>query len=91
MSDVLIRDVDSGDLDLIRAAAAAEGISMQQYLARTVHDQARHLRRADTLAGIAGHLEGRAGVTRADRQAVLGAMSTASDARGDELVDYAQE
>ena len=45
MTNVLIRDVPPNDLELIRAAAAAEGTSLQNYLREAVHTHAAYLRR----------------------------------------------
>jgi hypothetical protein len=44
MPNVLIRDVPADDLDQIRSAAAARGMSLQAYLFEAVHAQAAHLR-----------------------------------------------
>ena len=79
MSDVLIRDVSPADLELIRSAAADQGISLQGYLRATLKSQAAYLRRQEALAGAARRLAGRAAVSAADRAAVLDAMDSDVD------------
>jgi hypothetical protein len=86
MSDVLIRDVPTDDLDEIRAAALARGMSLQAYLRDTVHAQAVHLRRQAALAGLAERLEGRPEVPDDERRAVLGAIDDAHQDRIDQLI-----
>ncbi|HET8930395.1 MAG TPA: hypothetical protein VFN21_07050 [Acidimicrobiales bacterium] len=87
MSDVLIRNVPSDDLDLIRTAAAADGLSMQQYLMKTLQAQARFLRRRDTLEATAHRVREWADVTESERRAVLDEMAAQADERAAELGD----
>jgi hypothetical protein len=87
MPNVLIRDVPAADLEEIRSAAAARGISLQAYLRDTVHAQAAHLRRRVALARVAGRLRGRPGVPEAERDAVLEAIDDAQVGRADQLAD----
>jgi hypothetical protein len=56
MPNVLIRDVPADDLDQIRSAAAARGMSLQAYLFAAVHAQAAHLRRREALNQTAARL-----------------------------------
>ena len=85
MSDVLIRDVSADDLDQIRAAAAARGVSLQRYLRDAVHAQASFLRRQQALSRTADRLRGRRVVPEEERQAVLDAIETAHASQADEL------
>ena len=85
MSNVLIRDVASEDLEQIKEAAAERGTTLQAYLLETVHAQAAFLRRRDALARTAGRLQGQAQVSDAARQGVLDAIGAAHDERAAEL------
>jgi hypothetical protein len=85
MPNVLIRDVPTEDLDQIRSAAAARGMSLQAYLLEAVHAQAAHLRRRQALDRTAAHLAGRPAVDEQDRKAVLEAIDDADAERGAEL------
>jgi len=82
---VLIRDVPADDLDQIRAAAAARGVSLQRYLRDAVHAQASFLRRQEALTRTADRLQGRPAVAEEERQAVLDAIQTAHTSQADEL------
>lgn len=84
---MLIRDVPSSDLDQIRAAAAAQGTSLQSYLRETVHAQATYLRRQEALARTARRLQHRNAVPEEAREAVLDAVDAAHNERTDELTD----
>jgi hypothetical protein len=85
MPNVLIRDVPAEDLDQIRSAAAAQGISLQAYLLDSVHAQASHLRRREALNRTAAHLQHERAVDEQDRQAVLDAIDEAHADRGARL------
>jgi predicted nucleic acid-binding protein len=87
MSNVLVRDVPAEDLEQIREAAAARGVSLQNYLLEAVRAQARFLRRPDALNRTASRLRGRDGVPEDERAAVLDAIDTAHQTRGDQLGD----
>lgn len=87
MTNVLIRDVPSNDLELIRAAAAAEGTSLQNYLREAVHTHAAYLRRREALARTANRLQHRDAVPEESREAVLDAIDTAHAERADDLAD----
>ena len=76
MTDVLIRNVGDADLELLRADAAARGVSLQSYLAETLETQAAHLRRQKALGRTAERLAGREEVPGADRTAVLDAIDS---------------
>lgn len=89
MSNVLIRDVPTEDLERLRAAASARGVSLQSYLRDAVRAQASFLRRQEALARTADRLEDRAGVPEAERQAVLEAIDTAHALRAEELGEQA--
>lgn len=89
MSNVLIRDVPAEDLEPIRAAAAARGVSLQRYLRDAVHAQASFLRRQEALARAADRLRDRPEVPDEERQAVLEAIETEHASRVDELGDRA--
>lgn len=89
MSNVLIRDVPTEDLERLRAAAAARGVSLQRYLRDAVRAQASFLRRREALGRAADRLEGRAQVPEAERQAVLEAIDTAHALRAEELGERA--
>ncbi|WP_147263112.1 hypothetical protein [Geodermatophilus sp. TF02-6] len=89
MPNVLIRDVDPDDLELIRSAAAAQGVSLQALLRDAVHARAAHLRRREALVRMAERLEGRPAVPAGEREAVLDAIDTAHAERGDRLSDHA--
>jgi hypothetical protein len=85
MPNVLIRDVPADDLDQIRSAAAARGMSLQAYLLEAVHAQAAHLRRREALNRTAARLAEQQPVDEQDRQAVLEAIDDAHAERGTEL------
>jgi len=85
MSNVLIRDVASEDLEQIKEAAAERGTTLQAYLLETVHAQAAFLRRRDALARTVRHLHGRAQVSDTAREGVLDAIEAAHDERAAEL------
>jgi hypothetical protein len=87
VSNVLIRDVPAEDLEQIRAAAAARGVSLQNYLLEAVRAQARFLRRQDALNRTASRLRGRDAVPEDERAAVLDAIDTAHQTRADQLGD----
>lgn len=89
MSNVLIRDVPTEDLERLRAAAAARGVSLQSYLRDAVRAQASFLRRQEVLGRTADRLEDRAGVPEAERQAVLEAIDIAHALRAEELGERA--
>lgn len=85
MTNVLIRDVPTEDLERIRVAARAQGVSLQNYLRGTVHAQARYLRRQEALEQSTQRLAGRGEVSDDERQAVLDAIDTAHRSRSGEL------
>lgn len=85
MPNVLIRDVPAGDLDQIRSAAAARGMSLQAYLLEAVQAQAAHLRRREALNRTAKRLSRRRAVDELDRQAVLEAIDDAHAERAAQL------
>ena len=85
MPNVLIRDVPDDDLEKIRAAAAARGISLQAYLLEALHSQAAHLRRREALNRTAARLGDQRAVDEQDRQAVLEAIDDAYAERGSQL------
>ncbi|HEU0189663.1 MAG TPA: hypothetical protein VFR17_00065 [Mycobacterium sp.] len=85
MPNVLIRDVPADDLDQIRSAAAARGVSLQVYLLEAVHAQAAHLRRRVALRQTAARLESQPAVDEQDRAAVLDAIDDAHGDRGNHL------
>ena len=87
MSNVLIRDVASDDLERIKAAAAENGTSLQAYLGETLRAQAAFLRRRDALAAIAQRLEVRDPVPESARAAVLDEIDAANEARARDLTD----
>lgn len=86
MSNVLIRDVPTDDLDQIRSAAAARGMSLQSYLRDALHAQAVYLRRQAALARTAEHLRGRSEVPAEERNAVLDAIDDAHAERAGQLI-----
>jgi hypothetical protein len=83
--DVLVRDVPDDDLDLIRAAAVEQGVSLQRYLRNALRAQASYLRRQVALARTAARLRGTAEVPAGERAAVLEAIARAHEQRTDEL------
>ncbi|HIZ34432.1 MAG TPA: hypothetical protein H9815_01540 [Candidatus Ruania gallistercoris] len=87
MSDVLIRNVPAEDLDRIRGAAAAQGVSLQHYLQETVRAQARFLRRRDAIARTETRLRDRPAVPDVDREAVLDAIAAEDAGTAEELAD----
>jgi hypothetical protein len=82
---LLVRDVPEGDLEVLRAAAAANGRSLQAYMLDAVHAQAVHARRQDALKRASARLEGEPPVSDAARQAVLDAIEAAHGERAGEL------
>lgn len=84
---MLIRDVLPEDLDEIRAAAAARGVSLQSYLRETMHAQATYLRRQSALDRMAARMAGQPSVPDQERRSVLDAVDTAHDERGEQLGD----
>ncbi len=87
MTDVLIRNVPAADLDELRAAAAADGVSLQRYLRETVHAQARYLRRQETLARLADRMSEAIAVPPEERAAVREAIDDAHTTRAANLGD----
>lgn len=87
MPDVLIRGVHTDDLERIRAAAVAQGVSLQSYLRDALHAQASYLRRQEALERIADRLRSRPEVPDEERQSVLDAIEGAHATRADELGD----
>lgn len=87
MPNVLIRDVPPADLERIRAAAAARGTSLQNYLLEALRAQAGYLRRQEALARTAERLRGQPEVPDSERLAVLDAIDTAHAERADQLAD----
>lgn len=85
----MIRDVPTEDLERIRAAAAALGVSLQSYLRDVVRAQASFLRRQEALGRTADRLGDRAGVPEVERQAVLDAIDAAHALRAEELGERA--
>lgn len=85
MSNVLIRGVPEEDLELIRAAAADRGTSLQSYLLQTVQAQALYLRRQEALARTARRLQGKSEVSDVERDAVLDAVDAAHEDRATQL------
>jgi hypothetical protein len=83
--NVLIRDLPPDDLDLIRAAAAERGTSLQSYLRDALHAEASYLRWQRALAATAERLRGRPDVPAGERRAVLDAITDAHAERADEL------
>ena len=82
MTNVLIRDVPSEDLDRIRAEASAQGVSLQSYLRDALHAQARHLRRREALNRTAD-------VPEQERQNVLESIDSDHTGRAEDLADRA--
>lgn len=87
MPNVLIRDVSPDDLEEIRSAAIARGMSLQAYLRDAVHVQAAYLRRRAALRRTAERLSGRTAVPDTERRAVLDVVDDAHEERGHQLVD----
>ncbi len=85
MSNVLIRDVSSDDLERIRAAAVQRGTTLQAYLWQAIHAQAAVLRRQDALDRTARRLQKRPSVPEEAREGVLDAIEAAHDERENEL------
>ncbi len=85
MSNVLIRDVPTEDLEQIRAAAADEGTSVQAYLLAALRAQAAYLRRRAALTGIAERMQTGPAVPEAERAAVLDAIDADHRGRAAEL------
>lgn len=90
MSSVLIRDVPAEDLQHIRAAASAQGVSLQSYLRDALLAQARFVRRQEALTRTAQRLEGLEGVPEGERQAVLEEIAAAHVERSNKLGEHAQ-
>lgn len=84
---MVIRNVPGDDLERMRAAASAQGVSLHNYLRSVVEAEAAYLRRQEDLARTADRLRGRAGVTDEDREAVLTAIEDAHESRADDLGD----
>jgi uncharacterized protein (DUF1778 family) len=91
MSNVLIRDVPTKDLEQIRSAAAHRGISLQNYLLEAVHAQAVYLRRQEALRNMASRLQGSPEVADEQRTAVLDAIDEAHEDRAAQLGDRFSE
>lgn len=89
MTNVLIRDVPSEDLDRIRAEASAQGVSLQSYLRDALHAQARHLRRREALNRTADRLRGGPDVPEQERQNVLESIDSDHTGRAEDLADRA--
>ena len=87
VSNVLIRGVPPEDLERIRAAAAARGTSLQNYLLEAVRAQASYLRRQEALARTAERLRGQPEVPESERAAVLDAIDTGNAERAGQLAD----
>jgi hypothetical protein len=87
MTSVLIRDVPDLQLERIRLAAAQEGSSLQNYLARLIELHSAYLARRDALDDTARRLKGQAVVPEAERQAVLDAIDADHDQRAEDLAD----
>lgn len=85
MTNMLIRNVPSEDLEQIRSAAAERGVSLQNYLLETVHAQAAYLRRQEALTRTAQRLHGRPRVPDDAHEAVLDAVDAAHDERAEQL------
>lgn len=90
MSNVLIRDVPDDDLDQIRTAAAENGTSLQRYLRDTVHAQATHLRRQQSLARARERLRGQPEAPEEARVGVFDAMDAEHAQRAEQLGDRSQ-
>lgn len=86
MSNVLVRNVPDEDLELLREAAANEGVSLQNYLLDAVHAKAAYLRRQSALIKLSDRLEGEH-VPADERQAALEAIDDAGQERQEQLVD----
>ncbi len=87
MSNVLIRDVPPDDLEPIRAAAAAQGTSLQSYLKAALHAQASYLRRQQALLRVAERLCAQPEVPEAERLAVLDAIDAAHTEWAEDLAE----
>jgi hypothetical protein len=87
MPDLLIRNVTDADLQLIREAAAQEGISMQSYMLRNVQRHATYLRRQATLATLRSERGHRAPISDEDRAVIRKAMYDAFDELGERHAD----
>jgi hypothetical protein len=87
MSNVLIRDVPAEDLDQIRAAAAAQGTSLQGYLREAVRAQAAYLRRQTAIGRTSERLRTQREVPAEERDAVLRAIAAADSERAEQLGD----
>lgn len=85
MPHVLVRNVPDADLDVVRAAAAERGESMQEYLLATLLQRAAYLRRQEGLLRAADRLHGREGVPDEARAAALGAFDEEIERRGSAL------
>ncbi|MGL4743466.1 MAG: hypothetical protein ACRCXL_03635 [Dermatophilaceae bacterium] len=85
MSNVLIRDVPDGDLDLIRSAAADRGVSLQRYLREAVRSHATYLRRQSALDQTRQRLHGSRVVSDEERRAVLDDIDVELGERADEV------
>ena len=85
MTSVLIRDVPDDELEVLRAAAAASGKSLQAYLLETLHARTLHARREVVLRDISERLQCQPPVPESSRQAVLDAIGEAHEGRTAEL------
>ena len=85
MSNVLIRDVPTEDLDEIRSAAADRGTSLQSYLREALQAQASYLRRQAAVVRTTERLRQQDEVSGVDRAAVLQAITDSHDERSARL------
>lgn len=74
MTDVLIRDVPADDLEALRAAAVAEGSSLQAYLRAALRAHAAVIERRAVLAEIGARLADAPAVSDPVREEVFAAM-----------------
>jgi len=79
VTDVLIRDVPAADLDALRAAAAAEGSSLQAYLRAALQAHAARLERRAALAEVSARLGDHPAVPEGVRADVFDAMRVTAD------------
>jgi hypothetical protein len=91
MTSVLIRDVPESDLDRIRAEAARQGSSLQNYLARLIEAHVAYLARREAIAAIERRVAGTPPLTEEDRAAVRAAMDEALDELGTRHADRPSE
>lgn len=90
MTSVLIRDVADVDLGRLRAQAAAEGSSLQNYLARLIETHSAYLARRAALEVTARRLKGQAPVSEEERDAMLAGIDAELEARARQLADRAR-